>query len=136
MTIGLGGEVGEVHEEAVLVEEGKQDLSDIKLEIGDAMHYATIIGITFGIAAEPRPSGDIQLAANTGKVLEPIKKFIRDGKDPTEKLRAALPVVLGELEMIAGVYDINPDAVRAANVAKLQERYASGRFAQGQAVAA
>lgn len=124
MGLGLAGEAGEVMEEIDAIVEAQGNLEDLKLELGDVMHYATAIGYKFGIDADPAPHADIypNLSVHVGRVLEPVKKFIRDQKDPTEKLAAALPHVLFDVELIGKMYGIDPDDIRAANVAKLTER--------------
>lgn len=136
MGLGLGGETGEVYEEIDKCVGDYEDTRDLTLELGDVLHYATAIGGTFKVSTEAKLTEEAfpDLLIHVGQVLEPMKKFIRDGKDPAPKLAVAIPHVIHTVELLARMYGIKPDDVRKANVEKLVARQAAGSLVHGRAV--
>jgi NTP pyrophosphatase (non-canonical NTP hydrolase) len=131
MALGLGGEAGEV-----LEAEMADSPNDVLLELGDVLHYSTAIAHRFGIELQGQRTDAPFLPLAVSKVQELIKKHIRDGSDPVAK---GLPQALGEVYYAISEHavsnNITLDAVREANYLKLIERYNSGRFQAGRAVA-
>jgi NTP pyrophosphatase (non-canonical NTP hydrolase) len=63
MSVGLGGEAGEVQELLKKhVRDGREIVADLRLELGDVLHYLTRIASQFGMTLE-----DIMLA-NRSKI--------------------------------------------------------------------
>lgn len=65
------------------------------------------------------------LAGEAGEVVEPLKKFFRDGKEP-QGLLLELGDVLHYLTAIAHMHGYTLQQVADANIAKLAERWVRG----------
>ena len=70
------------------------------------------------------------LAGETGEVMELIKKDVRDGVDPTDKIKLELGDVLYYLTCLAWMYGHTLEDVMQANVDKLKHRREHGKKEQ------
>ena len=138
--MGLGGEASEVFEKAVT---GAFD--ELPAELGDVLWYLsrfhrelgrhpldTLVAAGVAPTRCDNPAGDLIIA--TGRVLETVKKAIRDeGGFLSDGRRVALveqlTVVLGAWLRVHEMYRLDPAVTARANTAKLADRQRRGVLA-------
>ena len=135
--LGLIGECGEVCE--ILLQDVSFDFAaQLVDECGDVLYYATVLADWKGWhiedvwPQEPTLIGDItkeaaglMLCRDGKEVSERVKKFIRDGADPTPtEMMHRLHGVLVSLERVLSIVGADLFDAMEFNVKKLEVRYA------------
>lgn len=136
MSLGLGGETGEVME---AVEEGSR--AKIQKELGDVAYYwgrlagahklniMSIIEQAGSIEPKKKPIACVlNLGAQMGRVQDIIKKGIRDGGMDDPAFERAMAAGLASWIHVAQAYEINPVAVLQGSVDKILSRHATGQL--------
>lgn len=141
MATGFAGEAGEVLEKVGdWVELRRVDEVALAKELGDLLFYWTTIARRFFPASheltpldpnEPMCEGGlcagaVRLAAKVGRVVEQLKKHVRDGKLDRAALFVNMRVVLFYIHKLGRFIDYSLDDIRQANVDKLNDRTARG----------
>lgn len=136
MSLGLGGETGEVME---AVEENNR--AKIQKELGDVAYYwgrlagAHKLNIMSVIeqAGAIEPKNDclacaLNLGTQMGRVQDIIKKGIRDGGMDDPAFEKAMAAGLASWIHLAQAYEINPVSALQGSVDKILSRHATGQL--------
>lgn len=158
--LGLSGETGELCEKLLAYDEAieaphseeRDELlrtlsTDINLEAGDVLWYATAALHTTGLTVEDisfeaamlmlSREKDPELTVTVGAVCDLVKKDLWHGKPYTQDAFVqALIQVLNSLSVIIGDFNLSLSDIAEANIEKLNKRYPleAGGFVEGGGV--
>lgn len=138
MTLGFGGECGEVAECLRAAGKGLIEAESLCKELGDVIYYWARLADTFeldtqGMAQQalnsqcqggmPESAAFIEFSASVGRVLELLKKRIRDNTFELEVFRQAMAQALSAWIQLCWACGHGPVSVLKTNRDKLEDRF-------------
>lgn len=144
MAFGLGGESGEVAEVIDLwIESGVRNDDSLIKEMGDAMYYWSMIASRFGFDAgtlfaragqatettlslSQMPRLALKLFTAQGRVLEVVKKYVRDGAINGPKLEQGMLMYINAWRTLCAAAGLDCQHIITTNMVKVDGRHARG----------